>query len=230
MINAAESHGVKLKCGFNHRYHPAIKKAKELVDQGFIGAPILIRSYYGICGRPGYEKEWRADPHLVSGGQFMEQGIHLVDLCRWFLGDFSEVTCFLGTLFWQMQPLEDNAFAIFRSSTGTMASIHSSLTQWKNAFSFEIVGRDGYITVTGLGGGYGTEKITVGKRDFFKPFEDNTIEFRGDDISWYEEWKEFKACVEKGSPMVGTGLDGCEALRLVFAAYESNKKGLVVKL
>jgi predicted dehydrogenase len=230
MVQAAEKYKVKLKCGFNHRYHPAIKKAKEAVDQGVIGELLLIRSYYGICGRPGYEKEWRADPKFVSGGQFMEQGIHLVDLCRWFLGDFSEVTCFLGTLFWQIQPLEDNAFAVYRNSTGKMASIHSSLTQWKNAFCFELVGKDGYITVSGLGGGYGTEKVTIGKRDFFKPFEDDTTEFRGDDLSWYEEWKEFQACIEAGTPMMGIGMDGVEALRLAFAAYQSDKTGAVVKL
>ena len=48
------------------------------------------RCRYGICGRPGYEKEWRADPKQAAGGQFIEQGTHALDLFRWFLGEAEE--------------------------------------------------------------------------------------------------------------------------------------------
>jgi predicted dehydrogenase len=230
MVATARDTGRVLKCGFNHRHHPAIQQARRWFQEGRIGDPIFIRARYGIGGRPGYEREWRGNPEVVSGGQLMEQGIHVVDLARWFLGEFAQVTAFVETAFWNIKPLEDNAFALFRTATGTAASIHSSLTQWKNLFSFELYGRDGYIAMEGLGGGYGTEKVSLGKRDFVAPFTEEVVEFRGEDRSWHDEWQEFATAVKEQREPLGTAVDGLEAMRLVFAAYESARAGRAVDL
>lgn len=230
MVAEAEAAGRVLKCGFNHRHHPAVQQARRWFEEGRIGEPVFIRARYGIGGRPGYEREWRADPEIVSGGQLMEQGIHAVDLARWFLGKFSQVTAFVETRFWNIGPLEDNAFALYRTAAGAVASIHSSLTQWKNLFSFELYGSDGYIAVEGLGGGYGTERAIFGKRDFVAPFAEEVVEFRGEDRSWQEEWKEFALAIGEGREPLGTALDGLEAMRLVFAAFESARTGRTVNL
>ena len=110
------------------------------------------------------------NPEVSGGGQLMDQGMHVLDLARWFLGDFSEVYGLLQTGFWDIAPVEDNAFVLLRTGRGETAQIHVSWTQWKNLFSFEIFGRDGYIVVEGLGGSYGLEKAVLGKRAFLKPF------------------------------------------------------------
>jgi predicted dehydrogenase len=230
MVATAKMTGRVLKCGFNHRHHPGIQQARRWFEEGRIGDPVFVRARYGIGGRPGYEREWRANPEVVSGGQLMEQGIHVVDLARWFLGEFSLATAFVETSFWNIKPLEDNAFALYRTATGTAASIHSSLTQWKNLFSFELSGRDGYITVEGLGGGYGTEKVALGKLDFRAPFAEEAVEFRGEDRSWHNEWQEFVTAVNERRDPLGNAADGLEAMRLVFAAYESAKTGRAVEL
>jgi predicted dehydrogenase len=224
MIAVAQETGKTLKCGFNHRHHPAIWKAKQLFDQGSLGEPIFGRCAYGICGRPGYEKEWRADTKIVSGGHLMEQGIHAVDLFRWFLGDFQRVTGFTSTKYFNISPLEDNAFVLLQTQTGVIASIHSSLTQWKNLFTFEIYGSDGYFKVEGLGGGYGNEKLILGKRDFNAPFAEEVIEYRGDDRSWQEEWKEFIAAITEKREPLGNGTDGLEAVKIVNSVYQSSQK------
>jgi predicted dehydrogenase len=221
MIAVARTTGLTLKCGFNHRHHPAIWKAKELFDGGKFGEAIFGRCTYGICGRPGYEKEWRADTRVVSGGQFMEQGIHAVDLFRWFLGDFQHVTGFTSTKYFDISPLEDNGFALLRTASGVIASIHSSLTQWKNLFIFEVFGTDGYFRVEGLGGGYGNEKLCIAKRDFNAPFTEEVIEYRGDDRSWFEEWKEFMGAIREHREPIGNGTDGLEALKVVNAVYQA---------
>ena len=205
-------------------------QARRWFDAGVIGGPAFIRCRYGIGGRPGYEQEWRADPQIVAGGQLMEQGIHAVDLSRWFLGDFAEVVCLVGTHFWPIQPLEDDAFVLFRTPGGAVASIHSSLTQWKDIFSFELFGTDGYIIVEGLGGSYGTERAVLGRRDFTAPFGEEVIEFRGGDSSWRDEWAEFAAAVREGREPLGCGRDGLEALRLVHAAYAASRDGGVAQL
>lgn len=230
IVKVAQENGVKLKCGFNHRHHPGIQQAREWFDKGIIGELNFLRCRYGICGRPGYEKEWRAKPEIAGGGHLMEQGIHAIDLFRWFLGEFTEVVGFTATRFWDMAPLEDNAFALFRTEKGQVASLHSSLTQWKNLFSFEIFGQDGYILVDGLGGSYGTEKVTLGKRALLEPFKEETTEFRGGDRSWYEEWREFVTAIEEDREPLGNGRDGLEALRLVNAVYQSAANSCVVKL
>jgi Predicted dehydrogenases and related proteins len=230
LIATAQSTGLTLKCGFNHRHHPAIWKAKELFDQGRFGEPIFGRCVYGICGRPGYEKEWRADPRIVSGGQVMEQGIHAVDLFRWFLGDFQNVTGFTSAKYFDIQPLEDNGFALLRTHTGVIASIHSSLTQWKNLFTFEIFGSDGYFRVEGLGGGYGNEKLFIAKRDFNAPFTEEAIEYRGDDRSWLEEWREFVAAIQEKREPLGNGVDGLETLKIVHAMYQAAHNGQTVTM
>ena len=230
MIQAARDNGVILKCGFNHRHHPAIWEAKRLIDKGNIGKPIFARCSYGICGRPEYEKEWRADPTRAAGGQFLEQGIHAIDLFRWFMGEIIEVTAMTGIQYFKNQPLDDNGMAIFRVASGGTASLHASLTHWKNLFHFEVFGDDGYLTVNGLGSSYGTEQLLVGERDFSAPFNYHITEFRGGDKSWIEEWREFCSAIAEDREPIGGGGDGLAALRIALAAYEAEKAGKTLSL
>ena len=219
-----------LKCGFNHRHHPAILEARQRFEQGDFGRPIAARCRYGICGRPGYETEWRADPARAAGGQFAEQGVHGIDLFRWFLGDLIEVSCMTSIGYFREQPLEDNGMALFRSAEGALATLHSSLTHWKNLFSFELIGEDGYFVVEGLGASYGTERLSVGKRDFDKPFQDLVIEYRGGDSSWQSEWREFKAAIAEDREPLGNAVDGVEGVRVTLAAYQAEKSKAVVHI
>lgn len=154
----------------------------------------------------------------------MEQGIHAVDLSRWFLGEFREVACFRETQYWPLGDLEDSAFMMMRGEAGRMASIHTSLLQWKNLFSFEIFGEEGFLEVEGLGGSYGTEKLHFCPKKYGKPFEVSTTEYRGDDKSWFLEWQEFVQAISSKRPPLGSAQDGMEAMRLVFEAYRFSDK------
>jgi predicted dehydrogenase len=160
----------RLKVGFNHRHHPAISKAKELIDRGKIGPLYYLRCFYGHGGRPGYDQEWRADRELSGGGELLDQGIHVIDLFRWFLGDFEEAFGYTNTYFWDMD-VEDNAFAFFKTGKGQVALMQTSWTQWKNRFIFEIFGESGYLMVDGLGGSYGTETLRIGRRKKVNSYE-----------------------------------------------------------
>jgi len=147
-----------------------------------------------------------------------------MDLFRWFLGEVSDVSCMISTQYFHEQPMEDNGMATFRMHNGATASLHSSMTQWKNLFSFEIFGEDGYVLVDGLGASYGVESLSFGKRDFTAPFSTRTTEYRGGDKSWDVEWKDFAEAVREGrQPTIGGVADGIEALRLTLACYESDR-------
>ena len=105
----ADKEKVCVRVGYNHRFHPALRKARELVDEGALGPLMFVRARYGHGGRVGYDREWRADPNLSGGGELIDQGVHLIDLAGWFLGDFQRVEGHVATYFWDM-PVDDNAF------------------------------------------------------------------------------------------------------------------------
>ena len=228
MVRASEEQGVVLKCGFNLRHHPGVQQARAWLYEGRLGEPIFARLRYGVGGRPGFEQEWRARAEVSGGGQLMDQGVHALDLCRWFLGEFASVSATLTTGYWEIEPLEDNAFVTLSTARGRVASVHASQTQWRNLFSLEVYGREGYAQVDGLGGGYGTERAALGRRDPCGPFREEAIEYRGEDVSWREEWREFVSAVREERAPLGSGRDGLEALRLAAAAYRSNESGRTV--
>lgn len=191
LIETARAKGLRVRVGFNHRYHPALQKAREIVDMGALGELMFIRGRYGHGGRVGYDKEWRADPARSGGGELIDQGVHLIDLSRWFLGPFTSVDGFAATYFWNM-PVDDNAFLTLRTGGGQCAFLHVSCSEWKNLFSLEIYGRDGKLAIDGLGGSYGLERITWYKMlPEMGPPDTTAWEFPRGDQSWSLEFREF---------------------------------------
>ncbi len=162
LILAAKEKDVKVKIGYNKRYHLAISKAISMCKDGVLGELMFIRGRYGHGGRKGYDREWRADKSLSGGGELMDQGVHLIDLSMALLGDLSVVSGSTKTYFWDMN-VDDNAFLNLVNKEGKTAWLHVSCTEWKNTFSFEIYGKKGKLQIDGLGGSYGTEKLTYYK-------------------------------------------------------------------
>jgi predicted dehydrogenase len=206
---AAKS-GLVVRIGFNHRFHPALLKAREIFDSGETGPLMFIRGRYGHGGRVGYEKEWRANEAISGGGEAIDQGVHLVDLSRWFLGDFAHVEGCAPTYFWTM-PVEDNAFFMLRTASGQTAWLHASWTEWKNMFSFEIYGKTAKLQIDGLGGSYGTERLMYYKMSpQMGPPETQTWEFPGADSSWRAEFEDFASAVA-GRTGIGCTVDEAAA-------------------
>jgi predicted dehydrogenase len=218
---AAFERGVICGVGFNYRHHPGIQQARRWVDEGAIGELMYSRMRHGIVGRWGYASDWRASAAISGGGQLLDQGTHLLDLARWFFGDFSEVGAMLTTSYWPIVPLEDNAFVLLRTAAGQVVQLHASWTEWRNLFSLELFGREGYVRVEGLGGSYGTEIAALGRRDFAAPFSERIIEYRGEDPSWRNEWAAFRAAVVEGQPPGTCAQDGLAALALVARVCEA---------
>lgn len=219
-----------LKTGFNHRFHPGIRRAKEIVDEGAIGRIFSIRAIYGHGGRPGMENEWRASKDLCGGGELLDQGVHIIDLIRWFAGDVKEVTGVVETKYWNIG-VEDNASAVLKTQKGVTATFQVSWTNWKNTFQFEIFGTDGYVMVKGLGGSYGGESLELGKRNIKggRPHIEKT-EFPAEDLSWKNEWRDFKQSILTNGHADGNEIDGLRANQVIEAIYRSSKERTTVFL
>ena len=215
---AAET-GALVRVGFNHRFHSALQKAREIFDSGALGPMMFVRGRYGHGGRPGYEREWRADAALSGGGELVDQGVHLIDLARWFLGDFTSVCGHAATYFWNM-PVDDNAFLLLRTAAGQTAFLHASWTEWKNLFSLEICGRDGKLEITGLGGSYGTERLAWYRMlPQMGPPETQIWEYPMADRSWELEFAAFLDDIRLGrQPSPGIA-DAQAVLRVVERVY-----------
>jgi predicted dehydrogenase len=219
---AARERGVLVRVGFNHRHHPAPRKARELVDAGAVGALMYVRGRYGHGGRPGYDREWRADPARSGGGELIDQGVHLIDLARWFLGDFTEVGGFAHTYYWDM-PVDDNGFLLLKTAGRQVAFLHASCTEWKNLFSFEIYGRSGKLHLEGLGGSYGIERLAYYKmRPGMGPPDTTMWEYPMEDDSWQLEFREFLQDIELGRPPAAGLADAHAALSAVESIYRQS--------
>jgi predicted dehydrogenase len=220
--DAARSASVRVRLGYNHRFHPALQKARALLDSGVLGPLMFLRGRYGHGGRKGYDREWRADPKLSGGGELIDQGVHLIDLAGWFLGDFAKVGGHAVTCFWDMK-VDDNAFLSLRTATGQTAWLHASCTEWKNLFSLEIYGRHAKIAIDGLGGSYGVERLTLYKMlPQMGPPETTAEDFSGSDDSWRLEAEAFFEDIRLGrEPSPGLS-EGIRTLQIVETIYQQS--------
>jgi len=224
LIALAGKHGVCVRVGFNHRYHPAFIKAREIFKSGVMGELMFIRARYGHGGRVGYDKEWRANPKLSGGGELIDQGIHLIDLAGWFLGSFTQVDGHATTYFWDM-PVDDNAFLSLHTAKGQTAWLHVSCTEWKNLFSFEIYGRHTKLHIEGLGGSYGVEKLYhYQMKPEMGPPDTKLYEFSGPDESWRKELTEFEQDIQLDRKPDAGLAEARAALQIVERIYQKGRK------
>jgi predicted dehydrogenase len=216
--------GSRVRVGFNHRYHRSLQQARRVLASGALGELMYVSGRYGHGGRPGYDREWRGDPQISGGGGLLDQGVHLIDLARWFVGDFNEVTGYIATYFWNM-PVEDNAFLLLKTGTGKTAFLHTSWTEWKNTFSLEICGRTGKLEATGLGGSYGTERLAFYRMlHCMGPPETTIWEYPMADNSWELEFNEFLEDIRLRRDPVPGIRDTQAVLRVVERIYGENSQ------
>jgi predicted dehydrogenase len=191
VYDLARMKGLMVHVGYNHRYHPAIRKSFQLIQEGFIGETMFMRGRYGHGGRVGYEKEWRADKLKSGGGELIDQGTHLIDLSIGFLGPITVDYAATPNYFWNM-PVEDNVFMTLENQEGHISFLHASCTEWKNMFSVEIYGKTGKLEIFGLGGSYGIETLTIHRMlPEMGPPVSESWSFPEPDISWTLELNDF---------------------------------------
>ena len=218
-----------LMFGFNHRYHGSVREAKSIIDSGRLGRILWMRGVYGKSGGVGFEESWRSKREVAGGGILLDQGIHMLDLFRFFCGEFQEVKGFTTRSYWNID-VEDNAFALLRNDRNQVAMLHSTSTHWKHTFSLDIYLSDGYLLMNGIVSGtrsYGRETLIVGKKQFEdesfalgNPREEATFFDR--DTSFQMEVDEFADCIiNRKEVSQSSSNDALQAMMLVDKIYRS---------
>jgi len=216
--------GLKLKYGFNHRYHDSVRDALAILRSGELGEVINLRAVYGKSQLITFnQSSWRTQRVLAGGGVLLDQGIHMVDLLRLFAGEFTDVHSFVSNSVWN-HDVEDNAYALMRTADGKVAMLHSSASQWRHRFGLEITLTGGALTLAGILSGsksYGAETLTIARtdgNDMGDPQEETRRYNR--DPSWADEVAEFAEAIANGRPIVnGSSEDAFKTMQLVYRIY-----------
>ena len=230
---------IKLKYGFNHRYHKSVIFAKNLIEKKKFGKLINIRGVYGKSKILNFSRNnWRSEKKFAGGGILLDQGIHMLDLIKYFNDNsiFNEYKSFVSNKFWGYN-VEDNAFAIMRSKNGVICSIHSTATQWQHKFYMEIILSKGTLILEGILSGtktYGQEtlKILPGAKPYeFKGKNSKTKSFSfKNDTSWPDEIDEFADGILKNKDVkYGNIYDALEVMEMIDKIYKNDKKITNVK-
>lgn len=215
---------LKLKYGFNHRYHDSVIEAKRIIDSEQFGRIINLRGIYGKSSIIPFSGGWRSERKYAGGGILLDQGIHLLDMIRYFAGEFEEIKSFVSNGYWH-HDVEDNAYALMRNRKGCVAMVHSSATQWQHKFGLEISLEDALLQLSGILSGsksYGQEKLTIVPRNegsSVGSFHETTTSYL-DDNSWRDEVNEFADIIVSDKPVVnGNSHDALKVMEMVYGVY-----------
>ena len=220
---------LKLKYGFNHRYHESVKEAKRVIESGQYGEIINLRGIYGKSSIIPFDKGWRSERRYAGGGILLDQGIHMLDMICFFAGVFDEVKSFVSNSYWH-HDVEDNAYAIMRNREGCIAMIHSTATQWQHKFRLEITLRDALMELSGILSGtksYGDERLKIiPKKDGSSvgSFLETTNSYL-DDNSWRCEVDEFADIILDNKTVEnGNSADALKVMELVYKIYCADER------
>ena len=230
VIEAEKNSDKVLKYGFNHRFHYSVMEAKKIINEEVLGRLLWMRGVYGKAGSIDFHENWRNYKNYSGGGILLDQGIHMIDLFRYFANDeFDCLNAHLTTSYWNID-CEDNAFLTLKSTNDIVATLHSSATHWKHKFLLEMTFENGYINLDGIlssSRSYTPETMTVGMREFEdvtfamgKPKE--SITFYEYDNSWDFELQEFIDSIRKIS-IVGIGSRRNSAVKTSFTANSAEE-------
>lgn len=222
MVEASVKNEVCLKVGSNLRYFPSVQKAKELLDNSAIGEILFIRGWIGNSGWQ-LNNSWFSDIEMAGGGTFLDNGCHLLDIYRWFLGEVEECIGYVSRMYHSID-VEDNGFGIFKFRSGKYAFVQSSWTEWADYMYMEIYGTEGYIRIDDRNPNC---KVILGKKDGYQQVYDYS---RLPPQSYDVEFNEFMKALLNNSPPEPNGFDGLRAVQMAYGVYESARTGKKVKI
>jgi predicted dehydrogenase len=219
ILRVSNETGKKVKVGSNHRYFSSVLKARQIIDSGYIGKVV---SFNGRIGHNGerIKGSWFWDKEQSGGGAILDNGCHLLDLARWFMGDFVKGTGLTSNVYWKDAAVEDTATGVFATEDGRVATINASWRLLSGYFHFELNGEKGYVTVDGRFDTHGGDRVFV--RNIEDGGEIQSFDFGHVRPESYKLELDdfFLALVENRSPDPSAE-DGYKIMKMVEAIYST---------
>jgi predicted dehydrogenase len=250
MIAASDRSGKQLMVSFFEFFHPAFRRAKEIVDQGLIGDVFFFKAI--MAWHTPSTDVWRFDPTVSGGGILMDGHVHHVAYFLHLLGDppVESVYSAYGTLNSSAR-VEDTGVTIVRTPTvlgeisGSNRLVEPNLQNGRYFKEWiEIFGSKGTVHIrpterpslrvfTTDGGLH--ESLTGGwiapKLDWV-PYGERgrSAHFNAEEDPWVGEHRHFVECIRDGKPVVSDGRFGRKVLEVLMAGYQSGRERREVQL
>ena len=220
-LDAVARAGVPLMVGFMRRFDPPYARAKQLIEEGAIGRPVM---YKGVNRDPQWPAHEDDDPS-VSGGFFVDMGVHDFDLARWLMG--SEVTRVyaVGRALVYPQLAEvgdiDNALVTLEFASGAIGDVDLSRNaRYGYDIRTEVLGDEGALWIGTI---QQTPLLVLTRQgvthDVYPWFPERFA------VAFREEIAAFVRGVVTGAPLSPTGEDARRALAIALTAREAFEKG-----
>ena len=139
--------GVKHMCAFNYRFVPAVRLARQIIESGELGEIQHFRGAYLQEWGTTEGEIWRFDKASAGSGALGDLGAHVIDLARYLVGEFAEVSALTQT-FMPGRDVDDAVEAAVRFENGAVGTIEASrfCQGRKNHFTWEINGSKGSLS------------------------------------------------------------------------------------
>lgn len=205
--------------GFQFRWHPTLKLARQILDDGVIGNVVSVRANWGEY-MPGwhpwedYRKSYSARPEL--GGGVVLTLCHPFDYLRWLSGEVKSLYAMTSRRGGLDLEVEDTAEISLRFASGTLGSLHLDYVRRPGAHRLEFVGSQGTLTWDNDGGILRLYRAGDRTWEQYTPPE----VFERNDL-FLAEMRHFLDVIRGEAQPVCTLDDGIQALKLALAAYES---------
>lgn len=214
MIGACEKAGVHLQVCFVLRGWEIYHRIKNMIEEDRFGKIVEIRAHLAKW-TPFDEGGWRLDPAQSGGGVLMDMGAHYLDLFRFLVGDFSQVS-YMGSADVFGWAVEDTAFVTTRFKNGAHGVMGVSFAIPHNGNVLEMYGTKGSLFLGSAlrivtESGETTASVTF--PDYFSGLLAN-----------------FGDCINGKAEPITSGLDGLRNIEVIEAAYQSGREGRMIML
>ena len=224
MIEASEKAGVRLFIAHVLRYFQEYRRAKELLDQGAVGRPVMVRTSRGGC-HPRAWNDWFAN-YEWSGGVILDTTVHDFDWLRWCFGDVERV--YAKGLYKAGLDHKDYGLVTLRFKSGVIAHVEATWARYGDfRTSFDIAGDAGLLTHDSSAAPslkVDLKEVVEAKPGVQVPSSSVTVS------PYYLELEHFAHCLETGEPFSITPHDALKAAEIGIAALESIDTGKPVVL
>lgn len=207
MVDICNKKNVKLTINYVLRYHPIIKKTKELIESNLLGKLISISSNFNIDFKP--DDNFRFIRAHSGGGALRDLGTHTIDMLRYLGGEITDINGVMDNVIFSGE-VEDFASAIVKFENGGYGSFNVSYNVKNPHNRIEILGHNGVILIENLiAGKNSSAKMTIHLKDETKRA------FRRRANKQLYLLRSVQKSFSKDKPLLVTGYDGLVNMHLM---------------